>query len=60
MHDVVHDGPGLHVHPVSLYHVVVDAVEEQAEGLDHHQHPHQVVDLEDRVPAGTGRHQLRY
>ena len=53
MHDVVHDGPRLHVHAVDLYHVVVDPMKEETERLDHHQHPHQVVDLEHRVSAGT-------
>lgn len=54
MHDVIHNSPGLHVHTMSLYHVVVDTMEEEAERLDHHQNPHQIVDLEDRIPTDTG------
>ncbi|MPC21152.1 hypothetical protein E2C01_014127 [Portunus trituberculatus] len=30
-------------------------MEQEAEGLDHHQHPHQVVNLEHWISAGKGK-----
>ena len=53
VHDVVHDGPGLHVGALYLDEVVVDGVEQQGQGLYYHQHTHQVVDLEHRLPANN-------
>ena len=55
MHDIVHDSPSLHVDTTRLYHVVIDSMEQKAERLDHHQYSHQVVDLEHRISAGTGK-----
>lgn len=55
VHDIEHDSPGLHVDPSCLNEVVVDTMEEQAERLDNDQNTHQVVDLEDGIPAEKRR-----
>ena len=51
MHNVEHDCPSLYMRALDLDEVEVEGVEQQRQGLDHHQNPHQVVDLEHRVPV---------
>lgn len=40
MHYVVHDCPSFHMDSLHLNVVVIYSMEQEAEGLDHHQHTH--------------------
>lgn len=49
--NIVEDGPGLHMLSTLLNEVIVDRVEHQREGLEEHQHGHQIVNFVYRVPV---------
>lgn len=53
--NVVKDGPGLHMLAPLFDEVIVDRMEHQREGLEEHQHGHQIMDFVHSVPAAEKR-----